>query len=141
MGYVLIRGKKFELNKYLNDDELEFIKENVLPKFYIMRKEQTIGGIKIKTIYIGNYKTNERREDKSQVYLCQSKQGYYLSLDHGYAKPGLYGKVKTKNGKILYNEGYKDVPELENYIDYFINSEDSQFDRDMWETFYDKVSL
>ncbi len=141
MGYVLIKGKKFELKKYLNNDELEFLKENVLPKFFIMRKEQTIGGITIKTLYIGNYKTDERRENKSRIHLCQTKKGYYLSLDHGYAKPGLYGKLKMKGEKVLYNEGYKDVPGIDKYIDYFLNGDEDQFNEDMWERFYDEVSF
>ncbi|MGB9678361.1 MAG: hypothetical protein ACPLZ9_07065, partial [Candidatus Ratteibacteria bacterium] len=129
MDYVVIKNKKFVLNKYLTEEELSFLRENVLPRLYIMRTERTIGGIVIKSLYIGKFHTNARRENKSQIYLCRNKIGYYLSLDHGYAKPGLYGKAKVKNGQIIYNEGYKDVPELENYIDYFMNSENSQFDK------------
>ena len=111
-----------------------------------MRMEETSGGIRIRTTFIGKFKTNERKEDSSQTYFCQSKQGFYLSLDHGHPKPGIYGVHKNARNGIFgkreeYNEGYKDVPDLSENIDHFMNSEESQYDTDLWDLYYNKTSL
>ena len=147
MPYVIIKNRKFMLNEYLSQDEIEWLVDNGIvrnkPK---MRLERTSGGIRIKTAYIGKFKANERKENASQTYFCQSKQGFYLSLDHGYPKPGIYGSYKkAKNGifgsREEYSEGFKDVPGLRENIDHFMDSEESQYESDLWNLYYDKTSL
>lgn len=147
MSYVSINGRKFALVEYLTEDQINWLIENkIIPEKPKMRIEEANGVIRIKTAYIGKFKTNERTEDASQVYFCESNQGFYLSLDHGYPKPGVYGVYrKAKKGifgnREEYMEGYKDVPGLDENIDHFIKSDESQYDADLWELYYDKTSL
>jgi len=94
--YCLINGKKYELYKYLNEDEIKTLKnEGLLPKDILMKNFYFFDGlIKVKMKKIGEFKNTERKEPKSNVYLCKSKMGYYLSLGHGYSEypylPGLF---------------------------------------------------
>lgn len=94
--YCVINGKKYELYKYLNEDEIKTLKsEGLLPKDILMKNFYFFDGlIKVKMKKIGEFKNTERKEPKSNVYLCKSKLGYYLSLGHGYSEypylPGLF---------------------------------------------------
>jgi len=94
--YCVINGKKYELYKYLNEGEIKTLKsEGLLPKDILMKNFYFFDGlIKVKMKKIGEFKNTERKEPKSDVYLCKSKLGYYLSLGHGYSEypylPGLF---------------------------------------------------
>ena len=94
--YCVINGKKYELYKYLNEDEIKSLKsEGLLPKDILMKNFYFFDDlIKVKMKKIGEFKNTERKEPKSNVYLCKSKLGYYLSLGHGYSEypylPGLF---------------------------------------------------
>ena len=147
MNYVKIGNKKYPLVDYLNKENLE----EILKKFNSnkMHYEYIPEAIKIKTKYIGNFKADGRTSKTSQVYLCQSKKGYYLSLDHGFPKPGFYGKYDSgKNifGKKIreeYSEGFKDLPELEYYLTYFLNIDMNVSDENsmIWEVFVKQTSF
>jgi len=94
--YCVINGKKYELYKYLNEEEIKTLKsEGLLPKDILMKNFYFFDDlIKVKMKKIGEFKNTERKEPKSNVYLCKSKLGYYLSLGHGYSEypylPGLF---------------------------------------------------
>ena len=147
MSFIKIRGKKFTLAEYLTEYEIAWlIKKNIIAKKIKMRTEFTGTGIKIRTVYIGRFRTNERKGKLSQTYFCQTKEGFYLSLDHGSPKIGFYGDYKKARNWIFfkrkeYVEGYKDVPGLEENSNHFINSDESDFEKDLWDLYYERTSL
>jgi hypothetical protein len=148
MSYVKINNKQYPLVKYLDGEQLEEI--ITMFKTNKMHYDHIPQGILIKTKYIGNFKTDERKLNPAQVYLCQSKKGYYLSLDHGYPSPKYYGKYD--NGKNIfgkkvreeYYEGYKDLPGLEEYGKYYIamgSKNPDESDISLWQFFFNESSL
>ena len=148
MNYAQINKEKYPLVVYLSEQETK----KIINLFGAnkMHYEYLPVGIRIKTKYIGKFNVDERESKSSQLYLCQSKKGYYLSLDHGHPHPGCYGKYDSgKNifGKKVreeYCEGYKDIPGLEDYKKYYLatctnNSDDS--DISLWHFFFEESSL
>jgi hypothetical protein len=132
VNYCTINGTNYELYKYLTNDELfKLKKEGLIPHEITMKTFLFFDGlIKIKMKKIGEFKNTERKEPKSNVYLCKSKIGYYLSLGHGF-----------NEGR---GRGYPYLPGLFkwDYYKYLNDSEDTPDpERDLFFIWCDKVSL
>lgn len=135
---IIINNREFSLVKILTKEEFNWIKKFVLKGMFFMRTEISPPDIKIKVKYIGKYKNSERTKP-AQAYLCKCKKGYYISLDHGYPKPQMYGVIKKRGKDIIYEEGYKDVPLKDENMEYAFAEDEPE--SSLWEVYRDSVSL